>query len=145
MGVKNDLRTIADRHGRHGLMSPHTFQRDLDSTLIIHANPHSVSHQGNILALIGLVAVVVMIWGPQRFPEALRIPVGDNFEKAFKAFAHSSPWAYEPFATFLGRSFESLHDTLSSISPAILVAVIVLAVGYFRGPKLAGLTVLLFT
>ncbi|WP_314191864.1 ABC transporter permease subunit [uncultured Arthrobacter sp.] len=71
--------------------------------------------------------------------------MGDTFEKAFKAFAHSSPWAYEPFATFLERSFESLHDTLSSISPAILVAAIVLAVGYFRGLKLAGLTVLLFT
>lgn len=98
-----------------------------------------------LLVLTGLVAVVVMLWAPQRFPEALRIPVGDTFEKSFKAFADSSPWAYEPFATFLERSFETLQVTLSSISPAILVTAIVLAVGHFRGIKLAGLTVLLFT
>jgi len=87
---------------------------------------------------------MAVLWGPQKFPEALRIPVGDAFENAFTAFADSSPWAYEPFAVLLEQSFETLAVGLGSVSPAVLAVGITLAMAYFRGLKLAGLTVFLF-
>ena len=97
-----------------------------------------------LLPLIGVLAAVGILWVPVGFPEALRVPVGDAFEQGFKAFADSSPWAYEPFADLLELSFETLAVALASVSPAILAAGIVLAVAHYRGIRLAGLTAILF-
>jgi glycine betaine/proline transport system permease protein len=97
-----------------------------------------------LLALVGIAVVAAVLWGPQSFPEALRIPAGNAFEVGFTSFAESAPWAYEPFATSLEQTFEGLLATLSSISPVILASAVVLTVAHFRGVKLAGLTALLF-
>ncbi|MDQ0867801.1 glycine betaine/proline transport system permease protein [Arthrobacter sp. V1I9] len=97
-----------------------------------------------LVALVGIVAVAAVIWGPKSFPEALRLPVGNAFETGFSSFAESAPWAYEPFAAVLEQTFEGLLTILSSISPVILASGVVLAVAHFRGLKLAGLTALLF-
>ncbi len=94
--------------------------------------------------VIAIVAIGVAIWGPQTFPSSLRIPFGDAFESGFTSFAESAPWAYEPLADSMQGLFEVLLSVLSSISPVILSAGIVLALAYFRGWKLASIAVILF-
>jgi glycine betaine/proline transport system permease protein len=114
------------------------------SIRISPAKGHNLLSKYTLLALVGIAAVAAVLWGPQSFPDALRIPAGNAFEVGFSSFAESAPWAYEPFATFLEQTFEGLLATLSSISPVILSSAVVLVVAHFRGVKLAGLTVLLF-
>ncbi|WP_411376523.1 ABC transporter permease [Arthrobacter sp. MPF02] len=98
----------------------------------------------SLAALVAIAVLAAVIFGPKSFPEALRVPVGTAFETGFSSFAESAPWAYKPFAAFLEQTFESLLTVLSSISPVILAAAVVLAIANYRGVKLAGLTALLF-
>ncbi|MEX0158717.1 MULTISPECIES: ABC transporter permease [unclassified Microbacterium] len=97
-----------------------------------------------LVAALALLAVGLTVWGPKEFPVQFRIPFGQVFEEAFSSFAEGAPWAYEPLADFLQEMFETLLSVLSSISPVILSAAIVLGLAYFRGIRLACLAGVLF-
>ncbi|MFF9040615.1 ABC transporter permease [Streptomyces sp. NPDC014892] len=94
-----------------------------------------------------LVAVVIVsgaVSAPGAFPAALRIPVGRTIEDAFNAFAEGGTWLYEPVATMLAATFDWLVAWLVVISPPVLVAAVVLLVGYFKSARLGVLATAMF-
>ncbi|MEE1757678.1 ABC transporter permease [Streptomyces sp. SP18BB07] len=94
--------------------------------------------------LVAVVIVTGAVSAPVAFPAGLRVPVGRAVEDAFNAFAESGTWLYEPIATVLDGSFDWFAAWLQVISPPVLVAAVVLLVGYFKGVRLGLLAAVTF-
>jgi glycine betaine/proline transport system permease protein len=98
---------------------------------------------------VPVVAVAAIVFGavmdPSTFPTVLRVPAGREIEEAFDAFLESGTWLYEPIATLLETSFDSLVAYLGLISAPVFVAAVVLLVGYFKGVRLGLLAVAMFS
>jgi glycine betaine/proline transport system permease protein len=93
---------------------------------------------------VAVVIVSGLVSGPSDFPADLRVQVGQWSERVFNTVLEDGAWLYEPIATLLETAYDSLVACLELISPPVLVAAVVLLVGYFKGVRLGLLALALF-